>query len=208
MEGKETVTRVITGIVFIFSVWVLLNSINPNLLKNTIGFAGGAVGITTGTTPGSGTVKPVDPTPVSGAVQSLAQQILDLSASGKISIIDYSSNPSSDRADRSLASQQLTDLAAGKQANLSSRCITGSTNADLKLLSFLVDLAGYTKYSINSLFGQCHSANSNHYSGKAVDFGCPLNTSQADTVGAKYGVSHNSESCGSDSHWHYSVGGN
>lgn len=57
MEGKETVTRVVTGIVFIFSVWVLLNSINPNLLKNSLGFAGGAVGATTGTTPSTNPVK-------------------------------------------------------------------------------------------------------------------------------------------------------
>ncbi len=206
LEGKETVTRVVTGIVFIFSVWVLLNSINPNLLKNNLGFAGGAVGATTGTTPGSGTVKPVDPTPVSGEVKNLAQQLLDLKNQNKIKITDYSSNMASDRKDRSLASLQLEDLAAGKQANLSSRCITGSTNADPKLLSFLVDLAAYNTYTISSLFGQCHSDGSAHYSGKAVDFGCPFNVSQGDAVANKYGVRrYAAESCGGKgNHYHYS----
>jgi hypothetical protein len=34
MEGKETIKRVIIGLVFIFSIWTIFNSINPELLNN------------------------------------------------------------------------------------------------------------------------------------------------------------------------------
>jgi hypothetical protein len=148
---------------------------------------------------------------VSGSTKELAQQILDLSRDGKIVISDYSSDPGSDRASRSLASQQLEDLAAGKGARSTTRCgfdLPATITPDEKILKFLVDLGQTEKYTLNSLFGQCHSRTSNHYSGKAVDFGCPLNTGEADRVGQKYGVSHNFENCSAHGHWHYSVGGN
>lgn len=58
-QGKEIIVRVITGLVFVFSVWIILNSINPNILKNnlTLGIVNTVSGTptgTTGTTTGSG----------------------------------------------------------------------------------------------------------------------------------------------------------
>lgn len=213
-QGKEIIVRVITGLIFVFTVWIILNSINPNILNNKLNIAamnavGGVVNSgTTGTTPPNTGV-------VGGDVQTLAKQILELRNQGKISIADYSEGRGSDSADRSLASQQLADLADGKAANLSSRCTNNgsgagrSTGADVNVLKFLVALGNTTNYSLNSLFGQCHSAGSRHYSGQAVDFGCPFNTSVGDSVGNQYGVSRlASEACGgAGNHYHYSVGG-
>lgn len=38
MEGKETITRVLIGLVFVFSVWSIFNLLNPNLLKLDFNF--------------------------------------------------------------------------------------------------------------------------------------------------------------------------
>jgi heme/copper-type cytochrome/quinol oxidase subunit 4 len=46
-QGKEIIVRVITGLVFVFSVWVILNSINPNILKNNLTL--GVINTVTGT---------------------------------------------------------------------------------------------------------------------------------------------------------------
>ncbi len=148
---------------------------------------------------------------VSGDAAELAQKIIDLAHQNKIVIGDYSESPTSDRADRSLASQQLEDIAAGKQASGTTRCsfsVPSKISPNVKLLQFLVDLGGQYKYTINSLFGQCHSAGSNHYNGTAVDFACPMDIGKASAVGEPYGVSrYTGEDCDNAGHYHYSVGG-
>jgi hypothetical protein len=154
-------------------------------------------------------------TPASAATSSaqFAQQILNLAADRKITIADFSENPARDRADRSLASQQLQDIARGKPAHLSTRCsyaskLPASIQPDIRTLHFLADLGQNNRYTINVLFGQCHSSQSSlHHQGKAVDFACGLSTGKADSVGAKYGVKRNPETCAKNHHWHYSVGG-
>lgn len=151
---------------------------------------------------------------VDGDTASVAQKLLDLNETGKVRLDGYSSNPSADKNDRSLSSLQLEDLAAGKKAALSTRCSYASSApktiaVDPKLLQFLVELGNETSYTINTLAGQCHSsANSQHHKGKAVDFGCPLDTAIPDRIAAKYGVKRNFETCAEHHHWHYSVGGN
>jgi hypothetical protein len=147
------------------------------------------------------------------ATAAFARQILALRNQGKITIADYSANPVKDKADRSLASQQLEDIAAGKPAHLSTRCTyasqyppSKSVAPDARILHFLADLGQQYHYKINVLFGQCHSGPSSaHHLGKAVDFGCPFNTTTPDGVGKKYGVKHNGENCAVNGHFHYSV---
>ncbi len=153
----------------------------------------------TGTGSGSGTV--------SGDVRSLAQQILDLEKAGKITIAILRQE---DVATRTAPKQQLEDIAAGKPPAAPTRCsfsVATPINPDPKLLQFLVNFGGQYKYQITSLFGQCHSSNSDHYKGKAVDFGCPLNTTIGDRVGAPLNVGRNDETCANDAHWHYRVSG-
>ena len=46
LQGKETIKRVIVGLVFIFSIWTVFNAVNPELLRSSLGFkasAGSAV---------------------------------------------------------------------------------------------------------------------------------------------------------------------
>jgi hypothetical protein len=95
----------------------------------------------------------------------LARQILDERDRGKISIDDYSADPVRDRADRSLASQQLEDIAAGQPAHLSTRCSyaaqypsNNTVPPDVRVLQFLADLGQQSTYKLNVLFGQCHKA--------------------------------------------------
>lgn len=147
---------------------------------------------------------------VSGNVQELAQELLDLADDRKIDIDNYySENPASDEADRSTPRKQLEDLADGEPAKGSTRCGHNNANIepDVKILQFLVDLGRETNYTINSLFGQCHSSTSLHYQGKAVDFGCGLDLNKADAAGRPYDVVRNFETCAGHGHWHYSVGG-
>ncbi len=62
-EGKEVITRVVIGLIFVFSVWTIMNSINSGLLKNSLNFSlenigviiKGAVGGTTASTTASTT---------------------------------------------------------------------------------------------------------------------------------------------------------
>ncbi|QQS20200.1 hypothetical protein IPL85_01975 [Candidatus Saccharibacteria bacterium] len=144
-------------------------------------------------------------------VAALAKQILALRDSGKITIADYSSNKAADSATRSLASQQLEDMAAGKPVGITTRCayqMPATITPHPSLLKFLVDYGNQYHYKINSLFGQCHSAGSQHGRGQAVDFGCPANVQLGDSIGQKYNVVRFlGESCGGPgNHWHYSLG--
>lgn len=63
-QGKEIIVRVITGLVFVFSVWLILNSINPNILKNNLTL--GVINTVTGTTP---TTTPTTPPPANTGPQ-------------------------------------------------------------------------------------------------------------------------------------------
>jgi hypothetical protein len=38
-EGREVITRVVLGLIFVFSVWTIMNSINSGLLKNSLNFS-------------------------------------------------------------------------------------------------------------------------------------------------------------------------
>ncbi len=158
---------------------------------------------------GAGSDDSTNDTQVDGSIAELAQIVLD---SSTMKIADFSENPASDTADRSLASLQLQDMAAGKKPNTSTRCGYPNKTADpdINLMKFLADVAqNGPPTTINTLFGQCHSPASNHPRGKAVDFGCPADTAALDKIGTKYGVSHNDENCtpSGNNHWHYSVGG-
>lgn len=47
-EGKEVITRVIVGLIFVFSVWTIMNSINSGLLKSSLDFSLKKIGVTVG----------------------------------------------------------------------------------------------------------------------------------------------------------------
>lgn len=149
---------------------------------------------------------------VSGTAQELADQILKLADEGKIQLAVLNS---ADESDRSTPKQNLEDTKNGSPAKTTSGCggrgaqaPNASAEIDVKLLKFLAELGEGGGVQITTLVGQCHSTpNSQHYKGKAVDFGCPFNTTRADRIARKYGVSRNFENCAAHRHYHYSVGG-
>jgi hypothetical protein len=149
-----------------------------------------------------------NPNPPSGDAQKVAQQILDQAKAGKVkfNVLDPT-----DTTDGSSPEDNIGDTAAGQPAKTSSRCPPdGTTNLDIKLLQFLYELSQETTYQINELSGGCHSPDSNHYKGIAVDFGCPFDAAAADKVGKKYNISDGTgETCATKPpHYHYSIGGN
>ncbi len=133
---------------------------------------------------------------VSGDAQQLAQQILGedkVSKTGRYVMED------------------LKHTANGQPAY-------AQVNLDVKLLQFMAELGQTTPYVITSITGDgCGHSNdtcvtaggsSNHYIGKAVDFGCGFNEAKADEVAKKYGYMANNERCdhGVD-HSHFSPDG-
>lgn len=127
---------------------------------------------------------------VSGNAQQLAQQILDnnkISKTGRYVMED------------------LQNTAAGKPAY-------GNVNISLNILQFLADLGENTSYTITSITGagSGHTSGSNHYSGHAVDLGCPLDEQAADESAKKYGLMAQNERCENtpgNEHMHYSKDG-
>lgn len=147
-------------------------------------------------------------------VQELAKQLLQQANAGKIQLNVLNSN---DRQDGSTPEANLRQIANGEKAKTTTNCAGRSgtaagnrtTEIDPLLLAFILDMSQQDDIQINALAGQCHSATSNHYKGKAVDFGCPFSASKANEVGRKYGVSTKTgETCAADDHYHYSIGGN
>lgn len=132
---------------------------------------------------------------ISGDSQKLAKKIL---ASDKITI---GTNPKSSL--EAAAKGQLSPAGVDRCGDQHQPVEIDST-----LLAFIYDLSQFDTFTINSLTTGEHVCTSNHYKGKAVDFGCDLDTAIADRIGKKYGISHNYESCSADPpHWHYSIGG-
>ena len=139
--------------------------------------------------------------------------MLEKVGSGQISTLDNGTGAS--------VKNNLQDLADGKKPKTTKQfkqCSppqttpgNSDTEVDAELLKFLVDLSGSNKLTINALTGGCHTANSSHYKGKAVDLGCSpqLQKSVIDQIGSKYGISDGTgEYCtGGGDHWHYSIGG-
>lgn len=77
-EGREVITRVVIGLIFVFSVWTIMNSINEGLLKNSLNFSLKGIGVSikealpggtststapAGTTPTPGGTTPATPAP-------------------------------------------------------------------------------------------------------------------------------------------------
>ncbi len=91
-EGREVITRVVIGLIFVFSVWTIMNSINSGLLKNSLNFSlesiGAAVksavtGVPAPTTPSplpSGTA-PVPTSPPASALRSCPEGLEIVSGS-------------------------------------------------------------------------------------------------------------------------------
>ncbi|TAK89095.1 hypothetical protein EPO04_03270 [Patescibacteria group bacterium] len=162
---------------------------------------------------------PDNPGDVTGDAKTIAQHILDEADKDNPKIIF---NPtmynSQDEADGSTPRKNVEQIAHGQKAKTTTTCGGSRGGAvppvsevvlNTSLLKFILELSGRTTIHINALAGQCHhDTSSNHYKGKAIDFGCPLNASEADAVGRKYGISDGTgEYCSNTSHYHYSVGG-
>lgn len=133
----------------------------------------------------------VDPTP--DTVKELAQALL---ASPNVTF-PYTND----------ARVVLQELAKGKQAPVfCSNNATGTgdrTTVSLDMMKFLYKLSKQGVVPINAITDRCHSAFSNHYRGRAVDFACNVNISKANSVAAQFGGAHNFENCASNAHWHF-----
>lgn len=124
-----------------------------------------------------------------------------------------------DQKQRTTPYWNLVSTYRGRQANTTRQCAgrdgeradNKDTNISTNLLKFMNELGSETDYTVSSIVGQCHSKNSSHYKGEAVDIACPFSDRQiglANKIAQKYGIKHNNESCSPEGHYHYSIGGN
>lgn len=89
-EGREVITRVVIGLIFVFSVWTIMNSINSGLLKNSLNFSLEGIGVAikgavTGSTPPSGSSTAPVGTGPGGTSTSSTPQTPPITISGSCS---------------------------------------------------------------------------------------------------------------------------
>lgn len=137
---------------------------------------------------------------VSGNVQELAQQILDLIEQGKVVQL-YKSGTGDTIA-------QLKRAANGQKFQMTCTTHGGPKDVDINpdILKAVIDGSKVAKVDISNITDKCHfSASSNHYTGKAIDLGCATtNINALEKVFAKYGGANNGETCpAGNQHWHY-----
>ncbi len=150
--------------------------------------------------PGASSANQNTPQP-SGNVQSFAQQILDNPN------ITY---PLDNSSPNGSTKEVLQALARGEEAPVTcgnNTTGTGSnTTMNANVLQFILNYGKEARVGVNALTDKCHSANSNHYRGLAVDFECntvPFDVGRADTIAIPLGGRRNSETCSANRHWHY-----
>lgn len=100
----------------------------------------------------------------------------------------------------------MESLSKGEQAPVTCPGRETRTSINPGILQFLLELGSQSEIGVNALTDKCHSPNSNHYKGSAVDFEChavSFDVSRADPIAAKYGGKRNFETCSNASHWHY-----
>lgn len=149
-----------------------------------------------------------------------ARKVVRNAKKGRIAFMAIHPN---DRKERTTAKNNIVSIARGKEARTTRDCTNRNgtpgpykdVRIKLNVLKFMNALAKQTKYSVTSITGQCHSANSAHYYGEAIDIGCNINKlSRSDIIKSKriarkFGMAKNSENCTAAGgyHHHFSVGG-
>ncbi len=158
--GKETILRALSGIIFIFCVWFILNIINPDLTKTAIDLG---VGVVDNATVSMGVGGPT------GAPTPIAARSITSCPEGIVSI-------GSAQVCRTIAEnvQKLFSEAASSGINLS---VQGSWRPPERQIALRKQNCGSTEYDIYTKpSGQCKPptaipGTSNHEKGLALDLG-------------------------------------
>ena len=163
-KAKSRMTSAILGAVLILSSYLILNTINPDLIN--IGFPLPGINIGPG-----GPGAPGGPGPGGSATASQAAAQRALSAG----INFTSANP--DCGNPYHASQNIQDIIAGKMPAVCSpscNCVAGGPSGNITVDAFLLDSLTALRqsgvlFSVTSLTTGKHGANSLHYQGRAAD---------------------------------------
>ena len=147
LEGKETIKRVIVGLIFIFSIWTVFNAINPDLLRSAPDFGSIEKESPTGDA-GTATPSPVTPT-VPGQVTPPPSALSQYCTSGLETV---------------QGNYQMCSTVAGKMRDMIAKA--ASENVTLTIVS-----AYRSAPSCAVTTGTCARNISNHQKGLAVDFG-------------------------------------
>ena len=144
LEGKETIKRVLVGLIFIFSVWTIFNAINPQFLKSNLEFgdiekesAAGDSGTATSTKPSD----PNKPVPIGGTPIYACTEGLEIVQ----------------------GNYQMCKTVAGNMKAM----ISAASNAGVTLS---IASAYRTSQSCAVTNGTCAKGVSNHQKGLAADF--------------------------------------
>lgn len=163
--GKETILRALSGIIFIFCVWFILNIINPDLTNTALDLG---VGVVDSATTAIG-VGGVAGTPITGTPKPIAARSIAACPEGIVSV-------GSAQVCRTIAEnvQKLLSDAASSGINIS---IQGSWRPPERQIALRKQNCGSTEYDIYTKpSGQCNPptaipGTSNHEKGLALDLG-------------------------------------
>lgn len=152
-----------------------------------------------------------------------ARRVLKNVKSGKIKLMVVPPYGKRDQKAWTTAGRNIVSVARGQEAKTTRNCDNRHTSETpgpykdvrikLRVLKFMNALAREMNYSVTSLVGQCHSPNSSHYYGEAIDIGCQVNklsSSQirrAVQIANTYGMAKNWENCSASGgyHHHFSI---
>ncbi len=156
--GKETILRALSGIVFIFCVWFILNLINPDLAKTALDLGVGAINNTTASITGTGT-----------STRSTPARVVATCPEGIVSV-------GSAQVCRSIAEnvQKLLDDAKAAGINIT---VQGSWRSPDRQIALRKQNCGSSEYDIYTKpSNQCNPqtaipGSSNHEKGLALDLG-------------------------------------
>ncbi|MDP3999843.1 MAG: hypothetical protein Q8Q11_00180 [bacterium] len=161
------------------------------IVAGALAFSGGGGSPQTQVGTGGGTV--------SGNVQELAGEILDLINKGKVTQL-YKSGTGDTIA-------QLKRASNGQKFQMTCAEHGGPKDVDINpdILKAIIEASKVAKVDISNITDKCHtSPSSNHYSGEAIDLGCTTtNINALEKAFSKYGGSNNGEVCPGSQHWHY-----
>lgn len=202
-QGKEIIVRVITGLVFVFSVWIILNSINPNILKNNLTL--GIVNTVTGSTP---TITPPNTDPTTGTPPTIVT-----CSAGFVTVSDILVCKTIETQLKNMIGAAAKDgiILAGSGPRAGARSVD-------EQIALRKQNCGTTNYDIyEKPSDQCRPATakpgeSNHEKGLAIDFrGIPQNDCSGaickwlQTNAETYGFRNNYTA--TKEYWHWSTTG-
>ena len=167
--AKEIIVDSLIGLVIALTAWLILNVINPDLVKTTLTSLP-MVPITAQSGAPGGIGNPPTADAAGYAAQILANGNISVNASGDCKSQTGVVSPKKNLEDTKAGVQAAACYAGKSCPSQGDRgCVDNAVRLSETMLKALATVGGSYKFTIVSLSGGPHAANSAHYVGTAVD---------------------------------------